>query len=269
MTIIKVNNSTEKYEEIAKNLKYRNELTGRGLDVELTKLRAKNIRKNIKELKLHLHTFVDVGCGDGSFLVEINDLFDHLVGILPTSSEVSVVRNLLDDDSVSIEIKEGLTTRIPEGNRSIDFILCNSVLHGVGFNSKLVDESLREFKRVLKPEGMLYIGEIPEMNELGGRNYGTSIIKYLIWSIRNRGFRHFLGQTLSLFRSALSNQNYILQPTNMFFENNNDFRERLSKNGFEVIQVFESISNIRLERDFEIKMRRLDYLCKNKSNDLL
>jgi ubiquinone/menaquinone biosynthesis C-methylase UbiE len=265
MSIIKVNNSTEKYEQIAKNLRYRNELTGRGNDHDLTKLRSKNICTNIKNLNLRLQTFVDVGCGDGSFLVETKVLFDSSIGILPTYSEVVVVSNLMDAELSHIEIKQGLTTKIPEGERSIDFLLCNSVLHGVGFNSKLVDESLCEFKRVLKPEGFLYVGEIPELNELGDRNYGTSITKYLIWSLKNRGLRHFVRQTVSLLTSLFSNQNYIIQPTNMFFENKKVFRDRLSKHGFEVIKVFESNSNNHVESDTEIKMRRLDYMCKNIS----
>jgi len=262
MPVIKANNSTEKYQYIAQYLSHRNELTGRGGDIELTKLRAKYVRSNIMDLNLNLQKVVDVGCGDASFLIEINDIFEHSIGILPTASEVAAVNRILKHENLSIEIKEGLTTQIPEEDRSIDLIICNSVLHGVGFNPELVDRSFLEFKRVLKTDGILYIGEIPETNELSGRNYGTSITKYMVWTIRNRGLKAFWGQTVSLLRSFLTHSLYILQPTNMFYENNTEFRERLTRNGFEVIQVYESKLNEKIEIESEIKARRLDYICR-------
>ena len=65
----------------------------------------------------------------------------------------------------------------------------------------------------------------------------------------------------------LTKSNYIIQPADVFFESNFLFKERLKRNGFEIIKTFDSNSNDRVDDSYEIKMRRLDYLCKVRSEN--
>ena len=58
----------------------------------------------------------------------------------------------------------------------------------VGFNIDVFRDSLREFNRVQKNKGILYIGELPQFNEMENRNYGTSFFKYTIL-LKNRGIQ--------------------------------------------------------------------------------
>ena len=52
--------------------------------------------------------------------------------------------------------------------------------------------AIKEFNRVMKIGGKLYIGEMPEINELDGKNYGSSVISWLIYLIRRKGFFAFI-----------------------------------------------------------------------------
>ena len=261
MPILKVPNSTEKYRQIAIRLKTPNELSGRGLNRALTELRADFICDNIMKFSPSCCLLLDIGCGDGSFLVNFSLFFSSLIGILPTKEEVRVVKSLLRNYQ-KIKIMKGFSVDIPLADCTVDVLICNSVLHGVGFDSESVDQSLKEFRRVLKHNGILYIGEIPELNEFSGRNYGTSIIKFLIYYLKCRGFHEFIEQVKSLAKAFFTSTPYIIQPTKMFYETRALFASRLEKHGFDVNSVFETKTNRSVSMEEKSQDIRLDYLCK-------
>ena len=116
MPILKAKNSKDKYRLIAQNFIHKNELTGRGQNIRLTRLRWKYIKKNINSLNKKLSKFLDVGCGDGSFLIYSQKIFEYSIGILPTKIEVKVVKKLINKEIKNnlINIKQGLTNNLPE-----------------------------------------------------------------------------------------------------------------------------------------------------------
>jgi ubiquinone/menaquinone biosynthesis C-methylase UbiE len=261
MPIKKVINSIEKYREIAKSLTDRHMLTGRGSDKEFTSNRISYIKKNISQMADSFDNMLDVGCGDGSFMESLIQLGNNFVGVLPTQEETEVVKRLLKN-SKNITVIQGLSTNLPFKDKSKQFILCNSVLHSVGFNDDLVKKSLYEFYRILTDDGILYVGEIPELNEMEGRDYGTSFYKYLIWVLKNRGILFFFNQLLEYFTCLFSKKIYTLQPTNMYFCSNIEFKDLLNKIGFKVRKIYDSENNNTIfSDDKSIKDRRLDYVC--------
>ena len=261
MPIKKVINSTEKYREIAKSLVDRHMLTGRGSNKKLTLNRISYIKKNLSQLKISAENMVDIGCGDGSFMEHLIKFGNNFVGILPTQEEVEVVQKLIKKYD-NIFVMEGLSTELPFEDESKQFLLCNSVLHSVGFNDEQVKKSLQEFYRVLSNDGILYVGEIPELDEMQGRNYGTSFYKYLIWVIRNRGISEFFNQLVHYLKCFFSKEIYTLQPTNMYFCPKLEFTQLLHQFGFEVKKICVSTNNKTIPLDdTSIKRRRLDYIC--------
>ena len=196
--------------------------------------------------------------------MKFRDHASKRTGVLPTDEEVNVVTGLLYDTDKTISVKKETTTNLPFNMNEIDCVLCNSVLHGVGFNSHLVDASLDEFNRVIRFGGFLYIGEIRQRDELEGRNYGASIAKYLWWGVRERGAKYLFEQLNRLLKALIKDEVYILMPTDMFFEDRDSFQLRLAKKGFEVIEVFssDSCSSHALNVHHPTTGARLDYMYK-------
>ena len=87
----------------------------------------------------------------------------------------------------------------------------------MGFNDEQVKKSLYEFYRVLSDDGILYLGEMPEMNEMEGRDYGTSFCKYLKWVLKNRGISEFFNELKRYLKCLFPKRNLYVQPTNMYF----------------------------------------------------
>ena len=270
MPVIKVKNSTEKYNKIAENLTHRNELSGRGLKDTLTKQRINFVKKNLLDLNIKFSTFVDVGCGDGSFLEEFSSFIKKNIGILPTYEQMKPVLKILDDKkkveqkNYPIQLKKGVSNDLPLENKSIDLILCNSVLHSVGFNEELVKKSIKEFQRIQDYGSILYIGEIPEINEMEDRNYGSSYFLYLLWVIKNRGMKAAILSFADYFYAKISTRAYIIQPTEMFCCNKIDFVKLINEFDYEVLEIFDSSTNKKINLNQKSSKRRFDYLCRKK-----
>lgn len=271
MPIIKVINSTEKYRAISKSLTKRHFLTGRGSNKKLTLKRISNIKTNLSQIKIKnrerqrdkvkFENMVDVGCGEGSFMENLINFGNNFIGILPTQEEVEVVKKYLKKHN-NISVMKGLSTKLPFEDESKQFLLCNSVLHSVGFDDDLVKNSLYEFYRVLSRDGILYIGEIPELNEMEGRDYGFFFYKYLIWILKNRTIFIFFKELINYLKCFFSKEVYILQPTKMYFCPKLKFIKLLQQVGFKVEKICVSKNNKTvLFDDIKIERRRLDYIC--------
>lgn len=269
MPIIKVINSIEKYREISKSSIQRNFLSGRGSNKQLTLQRIKNIKTNLSQIKIKnregervwFENMADIGCGDGSFMENLINFGNNFVGILPTQEEIELVKKYLKNHK-NIFVMKGLSTKLPFEDESKQFLLCNSVLHSVGFDYYSVKDSLYEFYRVLSRDGILYIGEIPELNEMEGRDYGYSFYKYLIWVLKNRNISNFFKELMNYLKCFFSKEVYILQPTKSYFCPKIKFIKLLQQVGFKVEKICVSKNNKTiLFDDIKIERRRLDYIC--------
>ena len=248
MPIIKIKNSTEKYKEISKYLiktqKYlthRNLLSGRNSNKQLTLNRIQFIKNNLSYLKHDFESMVDVGCGDGVFMETLISFGKNFTGILPTEEECKIVTKLMS--RYSNILTKGKTTELPLKDDYADFILCNSVLHSVGFDFNKIKNSLKEFYRVLSDKGVLYIGEIPEIDEMKDREYGTSFISYCLWVLKNRGTLAMIKQIKDYLNSLIFNNLYTIQPPNMYFCSHNEFVDLLRSEGFNIEKIMNSETN--------------------------
>mgnify|MGYP006184573593 CR=1 FL=1 len=275
MPVIKVKNSTEKYKKIAKYLTHRNELSGRGLKDYMTKQRVDFVKKNLLNLRIKFSSFVDVGCGDGSFLEEFSFFIKKNIGILPTDEEINAVSKILNDSKVekkhndessnySLKLMKGVSNDLPLHDKSIDLILCNGVLHSVGFSKKLVRDSIKEFQRIQNCGSILYIGEIPEIDEMKDRSYGSSYFLYLLWILKNRGAAAAVSSFVDYLYAKFSSRVYIIQPTNMFYSSKIDFVKLLNEFDYEVIEIFDSNTNEKVNLNKKNSRRRCDYICRKK-----
>jgi SAM-dependent methyltransferase len=103
---------------------------------------------------------LDVGCGVGLYalwLAEAVGSGGSVLGIEPETDKVDAARTLvgsrLPADRLAFERGDG--TAIPLPDRSVDWIWCGDVLHHIVDTEK----ALREFRRVVRPEGWIVVKE--------------------------------------------------------------------------------------------------------------
>jgi ubiquinone/menaquinone biosynthesis C-methylase UbiE len=246
MTIYKSNTLIETYKIKAK-CKDINELTGRTGRPDLTQFIIANV---LDELDLKKNTIlVDIGCGDGTLLARsvtkgIDSYLGRVIGILPTHDEVMRVRHHLLTKSeishhlISIEAGTAEKTNLPDG--FCDILVCNGVLHGAGQKRDDVIEALKEFRRIVKDNGYIFIGEMPDRNELENKEYGDSILKWLIWVLKKEGLGSLFKRLRQLIPAFFSNEPFIISPKVMFFMAPNEFIALLEEYGFEVIKHYKN-----------------------------
>lgn len=240
MTIVKTKTLVETYRAKA-GAKDINELTGRTGRPDLTHFVIGQIVSKLRVWKDA--TLVDIGCGDGQLLkrVAANGLDSYqgrLIGVLPTKEEVVRVRNHLLDTDHLISIELGLAERTKFPNDFADVVVCNSVLHGGGQTIDNVKASLREIHRITKAGGTIFIGEVPDTDELAGRNYGDSISGWLLWVLKTQGLGQFWLRVKQTVPAFFSREPFIVAPKSMFYMPPADFVRLLEQHGIEVMEHY-------------------------------
>jgi SAM-dependent methyltransferase len=218
-------------------------LTGRDGRPDLTEFITAEILRHLTLRKDAV--LVDVGCGKGLLLQKaglqgVDCYAGRLIGILPTTEEVTRVRSYLlatrRDQPQLISIELGLAERLPLPDNLADVVVCNSVLHGAGQTIANVEAALRQFNRIMKPDAQLFIGEMPDRNEIPPKNHGDSIPSWLWWLLRGQGLRSFLSGGKQILRGILTAEPFIIAPRQMFYMPPQQFCELLGRFGFTVIK---------------------------------
>jgi SAM-dependent methyltransferase len=100
---------------------------------------------------------VDFGCGDGSLLAQMTSCARR-IGIVPTREEVVALCGL--HAGSSIEFLEALAPGIPLPDATASRIVSNGVFLLMP-SDDVVRGLLLEMRRVLRPDGLAYVGEVP------------------------------------------------------------------------------------------------------------
>ena len=249
-------------------------LNGRNGNTALTKFVMNRIVEEIpiKEGMI----IIDVGCGDASFFRALlkkkpmSKTF-KLIGVLPTEEEVTRVKEYVAknfyrlSNCPSIIISRADKLDVPD--QYCDLLVCNSVLHGNGQTLGDFKVALIEFNRVLKPGGKLFIGELPNVDEMKGKNYGNSLFKWLMYLKKERGFKALLKGVLNIINSAISSEPFVFVPKNMFYIGNKDLYKVMKDHGFTMIFMKKHLE-IGPQGEEILSMTRWNYLAR-KDEDLL
>ncbi len=243
MTIYKTKSLIETYRAKA-SAKDINELTGRTGRPDLTEFIISQLSKKIPVQTNSI--VVDVGCGAGLFLIKtaengLDSYKGRLIGILPTVEEVSRVRNHLLQGQynkflISIELGLAEKTNLPDDY--CDILVCNGVLHGGGQSIENVKPALAEIYRITKPGGTIVIGEMPDSDEMTGKNFGDSITKWLYWVLKNQGFKSFWTRLKQTIPAFFSNEPFIVGPKNSFYMPPQNFIALLEQYGIHVVEHY-------------------------------
>jgi ubiquinone/menaquinone biosynthesis C-methylase UbiE len=98
------------------------------------------------------HRILEIGCSTGVNCLALAEQFPRatIVGIEPESAAVSVAQTMATGNP-AITFLQGVGEQIPLDEKSVDIIVCHTVIEHVSD----VDQCLREMVRVLAPGGML------------------------------------------------------------------------------------------------------------------
>lgn len=206
-------------------------LTGR-FDPELTYLVASNTRKAIAPT--HKDVLLDIGCGDGT-LLRMCDCTK--IGILPSMEEVS----RLSSEFPTLDIRRGLAQRLPLADGFATKVVCNGVLICLASEDE-VNKALREIARVSKGGATIYIGELPDVDELAERRaaYGTSISRWLAY-LRRKSLYHMLAGMKDVAVSAVTSKPFSLEPPDIYFAAPEHFIDMAQESGLRYVRHFRRI----------------------------
>ncbi len=232
MPIIKIDSRIEEYRLRAKS-KDLNELSGRTNRKDLTSFISKNI---LNEIDLNCSdALLDIGCGDGTLLLQAASVIQSGIGILPTIEEVKRVRNVFADVQ-NIQIQSGIAQKLDFPTQSFNKIVCNGVM--LFFNENEILHALAEINRVSRKNSIIFIGEIPRKNEFKSRNYGNSIIRWLLWVLKNQGSEEFVKRTKQVMRAFFSDEPLIVFPKKHYFSSPANFIKLAESSGLKLIKTF-------------------------------
>jgi SAM-dependent methyltransferase len=225
MPIVKCKNYVEVYETKAKS-RDPNELSGRTGRPDLTRFICKSI---IRKLSVNsADVLIDIGCGNGALLKLISGIVFKAIGVLPTNTEIERVRDLLGDVP-NIQIRKGLAQSTELPSQLADKVVINGVF--IFLTNPQVDDAFKEIARILKPNGLVFIGEVPCMNELEERRYGDSISLWLWWVLQTQGIASFLARLRQTTIALLSSEPLIIAPKTHFFSEPSRLIERAKNFG--------------------------------------
>jgi SAM-dependent methyltransferase len=215
------------------------ELSGRSGNPEQTQRVTDHIISKLELQKTDV--VVDIGCGDGSLLRKILVTkvgVNVAVGIVPTAEELNRIEHVWSQfvgDQMSIQL--GLSTRTALPANFATKVVINGVLLHLE-NEQAVEATLKELRRITRPGGLLYVGEVPDQDEFAGRDYGDSISRWLIWSFRHRGLRSFWHGLKQVARGLLTSHPFVIVPKRMFWMKRRRFINKLRIYGFDVIESY-------------------------------
>ena len=124
--------------------------------------------KIIKEMELNgTEKILDIGCGRGLLAIGLAKKIttgsvigaDHWIGTFEYSNEKeqAIENAILESVSDKVRIEAADVTSLPYSDNEFDIVTSSLMLHHVKDWSK----AMSELRRVLKPDGKLYIADIP------------------------------------------------------------------------------------------------------------
>jgi SAM-dependent methyltransferase len=102
---------------------------------------------------------LDVGCGFANNLVPFADLGCECHGVDLHPEMAATVQGIMDRRGYKTKIQAGSNRSLPYPDACFDLILSVNTLHYEGTEGN-IDKALREFRRVIKPGGALYLSTV-------------------------------------------------------------------------------------------------------------
>lgn len=189
---------------------------------------------------------LDIGCGDGTLLTRNADIIKYGMGVVPTDLEVDRLNNTYAISN--IKFSKGLSNSLNERDGVFTKVICNSVIFILPSYEDL-EKTISEISRVTKVGGTVYLGEVMIEDELAvaRKEYGDSLLRWLIFTLRRRGSKAFFSAIKTLLKSLVSSEPFIIAPKKLLIVSPEEFIELCSKFKLKLIET--SIHQLRSDND--------------------
>lgn len=254
MSIIKVDSRIEEYRHRARANDI-NELSGRTHRSDLTLFVNSEIKKHMELIEGDV--LVDIGCGDGTLLYLAEKQRVSCIGILPTDEEVKRVRDRFSNSQAKVRIEKGLAPKTNLPSNIASKVVCNGVFPILNYDE--VGLALKEIVRISMQGALVYIGELPFNNENEGKDYGDSILKWLLWVFKTQGFGQFTIRLKQTLKAIFSKEPLIIVPKEHYYSTPEDFIKKAKSVGLIIKETFRHKS-ISLNKEIIESNSRQDYL---------
>ena len=119
------------------------------------------------------HRVLDLACGTGTLTILVKSARSQsaVVGIDGDAKILEIAKTKAKESGVEIQFDEGMSFDLPYEDDSFDCVVSSLFFHHLTRDNKL--KTLREVKRVLKPNGEFYIADwgLPANSLMKGSSY--------------------------------------------------------------------------------------------------
>lgn len=96
---------------------------------------------------------LDIGCGDAGVLIAFAERGAHTAGVELDEKSLERGRLRAEEHGVRVDLRSGVAEALPWEDASFDLVILDNVLEHVRDR----EQTLREIRRVLAPDGLLYM----------------------------------------------------------------------------------------------------------------
>jgi ubiquinone/menaquinone biosynthesis C-methylase UbiE len=187
-------------------------------------------------------TVLDLGSGTGRFSIPLADaLHAHLVGVEPADEMRKIA--MQSNRHLDIRYIKGSAEKIPLENSSCDIVWMSMVVHHI---SRL-DRAVREIRRVLKPDGKVFI-----RNSFRNRLQSVCFYEFFPTALAIDNARlPSVEDVEAIFQEKGFQLEYLEAVEQVIDATFRDHVERIRKRG---LSTFELIS----DEEFEVGLRRME-----------
>lgn len=93
-----------------------------------------------------------------------------------------------------------------------------------------------KFSRIAKPGAEIYIGELAFKNEMEGKNYGNSILGWLVWVLRHQGAKAFIKRFNEVVKAVFTKEPFIIADKKHFYVREDIFIKWAIACGLEIVK---------------------------------
>jgi len=129
---------------------------------------------------------LDIGCGNGRYSIPFAKKGFDCYGIDFSKSMIKNAKESFKKNNLKAIFKQEELTNIPFKNNYFDYIICLASFHHL--NKKKQSTSLKEMKRVLKPNGKLFIAV---WNKWQPRFIFKSKEQMIPWRIKDKTYQRY------------------------------------------------------------------------------
>jgi len=136
---------------------------------------GQHIRKLAKEWKPGL--LLDVGCGVGTWMIPFIKNNFECIGIDISPKQLEFAKKFARKHKAELKLKTANMLELPFDDDKFDYVISVAALHHLDSNKKRL-KALSEMKRVLKPDGKIFIAV---WNKEQKRFFGSKKDVYVPW----------------------------------------------------------------------------------------